>query len=195
MTASDSAICVNPCARAGRLVVCALAMALGACASQSPATAPPTAHAPPMSDDGPAPPAPPFEQRWYENAVQQLHHGQLAEAALSFEILTVLRPDDASYRNHLAQTRRLIDARVAELLRRGSQASRRGAIDVAEKHYLAVLALQPDHGGAAEALRNLERERNRRSGFSKPARMAYFLRALACPGRSGALGVAAPQRI
>jgi hypothetical protein len=161
MTASDSAICVNPCARAGRLVVCALAMALGACASQSPATAPPTAHAPPMSDDGPAPPAPPFEQRWYENAVQQLHHGQLAEAALSFEILTVLRP----------------------------------AIDVAEKHYLAVLALQPDHGGAAEALRNLERERNRRSGFSKPARMAYFLRALACPGRSGALGVAAPQRI
>lgn len=103
-----------------------------------------------------------FEERLKARALSQGRQGRLAEAAVSWEILTVLRPGVAFYREHLRETRRLIDAAVGDAMQRGQQAQRRGDIETASAQYLAALAFKPDHAAAAEALRAIERERARR---------------------------------
>src|SRR5438105_3339676 len=103
-----------------------------------------------------------FEQRLRDRALSQGRQGRLAETATSWEILTVLRPAVREYRVRLDDTRHLIDTAVPERLQRGAQAIKRGDPDAAAAQYLAALALQPDNAVAAEALRNIERERNRR---------------------------------
>lgn len=103
-----------------------------------------------------------FEERLKARALSQGRQGRLAEAAVSWEVLAVLRPGVALYREHLRETRRLIDAAVGDAMQRGQQAQRRGDIETASAQYLAALAFKPDHAGAAEALRAIERERARR---------------------------------
>ena len=114
-----------------------------------------------------------FEQRLRERASTQGRQGRLAEAATSWEILTVLRPDSREYRERLDDTRRLIDT------------------DVATAHYLAALALQPDNAQAAEALRSIERERNKRL-LGKPSRLALTRRTLQESQMATAPGIANP---
>lgn len=128
-----------------------------------------------------------FEQRLRRRAVSQGRQGRLAESALSWEILTVLRPDARDYRDRLEETRRQIDTAVLDRLQRGSQALKRGESDAAAAQYLAALALQPDNTQAAEALRNVERERNKRVFLGKPSRLTLTRRAnneaqMAVPG-------------
>lgn len=106
-------------------------------------------------------PASAYEQRLRERALVQVRQGRLADAALSWEVLVALRPDAGDYRERLHETRRQIEAALPDRLRRAQQAQRRGELDAATAGYLAVLALQPDHEGAADALRTIERERNR----------------------------------
>lgn len=119
-----------------------------------------------------------FEQKLRERALGQGRRGHLAEAATSWEILTVLRPESAEYRDRLEETRRLIDATVPERMQRGAQALKRGELDAATSHYLAALALQPDNLQAADALRGIERERNRRNYLGKSARTTITRRAI-----------------
>jgi hypothetical protein len=138
-----------------RVAMVLVALATGACVS------PPEQRAPAGSATPPAGPASTYEHRLREQALVQGRQGRLADAAVSWEILTVLRPDAAEYRERMNETRRQIDAAVPERLRRAQQAQRRGELDAATTQYLAVLALQPDHEQAAEALRAIERERNR----------------------------------
>jgi len=108
-----------------------------------------------------------FEQRWRERALSQGRQGRLAEAALSWEVLVALRPDVKDYDELLRQTRRLIDEAVPDRMQRAAQAIKRGDLDAAGALYLSVLALKPDHEAAADALRGIERERNRRSYLGK----------------------------
>jgi hypothetical protein len=112
-----------------------------------------------------------FEDSLRDKALTQGRQGRLAEAALSWEILTVLRPDEAEYRARWNETRRLIDDAVPDHLLRAVQAHQRRDAETAASHYLAVLALQPDHVGAANALRAMERERTdrRRATASSPS--------------------------
>lgn len=110
---------------------------------------------------------------------------------LSWEILTVLRPESAEYRDRLAETRRLADATFADRLERGAQALRRHDLDAAAAHYLTALSLQPDHAGAADALRGIERERNRRMHLGKPSRLTLTRRA-ATEAQMNALAPAVP---
>ncbi len=118
-----------------------------------------------------------FERRLRERALVQGRQGRLAEAAASWEILTVLRPDSADYRERLAETRRLIEAEVPERLQRAAQLRKRGELDASAGQYLYALSLQPDHAGAVEALREIERERNKRLYLGKHSRLTLTRRA------------------
>ena len=118
-----------------------------------------------------------FERRVHEQALAQTNQSRLAEAAVSWEILVALRPDEAEYQARLAQTRSLIDQKVAGHLERAALVVRRGGLDEAEQHYLAALALEPRNAAAAQALRDVERERVRRRVLGRPARTLQPLQA------------------
>ena len=162
----------------GRIASLSLAFALAACSMM-----PPAGESTSTQDDLAAPvsrlpaPASGFEQRLRDRALSQGRQGRLAEAATSWEILTVLRPDAGEYRDRLAEIRRLIDTTLPERLQRGAQALKRGDLDAAAVQYLSALALQPDHAQAAEALRGIERERNKRSYLGKYSRLTLTRRA------------------
>ncbi|HEX6708675.1 MAG TPA: hypothetical protein VF169_28315 [Albitalea sp.] len=164
--------------RAIRIATACVAAVLAACgAVPSPDGAP----APQDEAQAPArlPQANGFEQRLRDRALSQGRQGRLAEAVLSWEILNVLRPERPEYRERLDETRRLIAVAVPERMQRGAQAQRRGELDLATTQYLAALALQPDQPQAAEALRQIERERNKRSYLGKPSRVTLTRRATA----------------
>jgi len=120
-----------------------------------------------------------YEQQQLERALAFTRQKRLADTALAWELLTVLRPDVDDYRERLADTQRQIDVAVAERLPRAAQAAQRGDVDNATQLYLAILALQPLNEPAGEALRALERERNKRSFLGKYSRTTLTRRAMA----------------
>lgn len=126
-----------------------------------------------------------FEQRQLASAIAATRQGRLADAALAWEVLSALRPERDDYRSRGQDVQRQIDALVAERLPRAAAAQRRGDLDGATQQYLAVLALKPDHAAAADALRAIERERNRRLYLGKLSRNT--LARIARPGPSAAL--------
>jgi tetratricopeptide (TPR) repeat protein len=158
-----------------------LCAALFGCASAPPALD--TAVPAEMAALQPAPPPPPtqssYEQQQRDRALAFARQKRLADAAIAWELLTVLRPEAADYRERLADTQRQIEAAVAERAPRAAQAAQRGEIDNATQLYLAILALQPLNAPAAEALRGLERERNKRNYLGKSSRSTLTRRAMA----------------
>jgi tetratricopeptide (TPR) repeat protein len=154
---------------------CAL---LVACAGTPPADTVPEPDAPALPLTAPSSPHPAFEQRQRERALGLMRQGRLADAAVAWEVLTVLRPDIADYRERLADVHRQINAAVADRLPRASQAFKRGEFDSAMQVYLDVLALDPDHAQAADALRAIERERVKRNQLGKYARVTLTRRAI-----------------
>ena len=127
-----------------------------------------------------------FEQRERDKALAATRQRRLADAALGWEILSVLRPDNADYRARHAQALGQIDREIAERLPRAARAAQRGDWDAATQLYLGVLALQPVNEAAADALRTLERERIKRQQLGKSARQALAL------ARRAAASAAAP---
>ncbi|MFT3859053.1 MAG: hypothetical protein QM742_16655 [Aquabacterium sp.] len=108
-----------------------------------------------------------FEQQHLQAATREESEGDLAQAAWHWEVLAVLRPDKATYADHLTQTRARIAQEVVSRLRAARQAQQKGLTAEAMQRYLAVMALQPDHEEAAEALRALERERVRKEQLGR----------------------------
>ncbi|MDY0743298.1 hypothetical protein SNE35_02215 [Paucibacter sp. R3-3] len=104
-------------------------------------------------------------------AREQLAQGQLAEAALSWEILVTLKPRDAGYAQQLLETRSSAEAAAAQSLQRATQLQKKGELEAAANQYLATLALQPDLEPAAAGLRAVERERLRRGAAARSTRM------------------------
>lgn len=119
-----------------------------------------------------------YEQMQFERAQRLTRQGDLAEAALSWEILTVLRPDDASYAAQLKQVRADADRRADSLSEQARLSSKRGAWDEASRDWLGVLALRPKDPEAADALRKLEQERNARDLLGRPSRVTMRSRAV-----------------
>ncbi len=117
-----------------------------------------------------------FEQQYRDRATNAQRQGRLADAAIAWEVLAVLRPETREYREALADTRRQIDAAVAERLPRAVQAQRRGDLEAATQGYLAVLALKPDSTSAADALRSIERERVKRQQLGRLSRLTLTRR-------------------
>jgi tetratricopeptide (TPR) repeat protein len=120
-----------------------------------------------------------FERKQRERAQMLARQGRLGEAVLAWEVVTVLRPDAVEYRERLAELRRQVDVAAAERMQRGAAAQQRGELDAATQQYLAVLALQPDQAQAAEALRSIERERNKRNFLGKYSRLTLTRRSMA----------------
>lgn len=117
-----------------------------------------------------------FEQQQLALARAQAAQGHLAEAATHWEVLSVLRPKEPSYSQQLAQVRARIEREARTELSAAKAARQRGAIDEAMAHYLAALALQPDNEAAADALRAIEREHNKRDHLGRHARLTLSSR-------------------
>jgi hypothetical protein len=111
-----------------------------------------------------------FERRLRERADAAARQGRLADAADAWELLTLVRPAEAGYAERLAATRREIEAAAAPHRERARQAGKRGELDAAVAQWLAVLALDPRDAQAADALRAIERERDRRGALARPTR-------------------------
>lgn len=162
--------------------LCLASMLLVACGSQSPAApavVPANETAPAAAAKSAGSPQAAFERRQRERAVALAKQGQLGEAALAWEALTVVQPESAEYHDRLVETQRQIDTAVAERLPRAAQAYKRGELDAAAQQYLAVLALQPEQAQAAEALRAIERDRVKRNSLGKLSRYTLTRKAVA----------------
>lgn len=156
----------------------ATCMLIVACGSTPPSAPVPDADGPAIVPMASASPHPGFEQRLRERALSLARQGRLADAAVAWEVLTVLRPDVAGYRERVAELHRQIDDAIAERLPRASQAAKGGELDVAMQIYLGVLTLDPKQTQAADALRSLERERVKRNYLGKYTRLTLTRRAI-----------------
>lgn len=173
-----------------RVLAGAVLLALAGCGTPpSPPPADASIEQPPPIRSGPPTPAMAFEQRQREQAQSAARKGHWAEVALAWELLTVVRPDSAEYRERLAEAQARIDTLVAERLPRAALAAQRGELEAAMQHYLVIVGLQPGHSAAADALRALERERNRKLYLGRYSRHTLTRRALGdaeMPARSAA---------
>ncbi|MET0205214.1 MAG: hypothetical protein ABW276_12955, partial [Casimicrobiaceae bacterium] len=112
-----------------------------------------------------AAPAPPAVSRTVSEAVTRHRRaaesarqsGDLATAAVQYQVLTVLAPDDATYTRELAATRAAIDREVREQLAAGNAAMAANDLERASSAMLRVLALDPAQTDAARVLREIDR--------------------------------------
>lgn len=119
------------------------------------------------------------EQGLTERARQAETRGLWAEAVLTWEALTLLQPDSHGPRAGLAAARQQRDTLLAERLAQAETLRRKGDSDAAAQQLLEALALDPAHGAAADTLRTLERERNRRTLVGRFSRNVLTKRAAA----------------
>jgi hypothetical protein len=168
----------SPCAALAVSAVCAVC---AVCALLAACTSVPTQ---PGTQPLKGAPQSAFEQQELDRANLHTRQGHLAEAAQSWEVLTVLRPDVPAYAERLANTRAQMPRAAAELAANARQAQKRGALDEAAQLYLAQLAIQPGDGAAADALRAIERERNKRDFLGKYSRLTLSGRMSAGAGLS-----------
>jgi tetratricopeptide (TPR) repeat protein len=124
-----------------------------------------------------------FERQQRERAEWLEQRGRLGEAAWVWEVLTVLRPRE--YDARLADVRKRIDAAADERLAKARAELKRGELDAAERSYLAVLALQPpdasEQAEAADALRQIDRTRNKRDFLGQPSRVTLLRKGAVWP--------------
>ena len=109
----------------------------------------------------PKPPAPPRQALAapYNDRAQALESdGRLREALQARQIALTINPDDAAARAAVAALQAKIEEQVAVHFKEGRAATQRGAQVVARRHYLAVLALDPNNRTAFDALREQTQE-------------------------------------
>ena len=85
--------------------------------------------------------------------------GDLASAAIQWQLVTLLAPGDNGARQELASTRAEIARRVQENMSAGSTALRAGDLDRSADAFLKVMSLDPDNAEAATQLREVEKRR------------------------------------
>lgn len=118
-----------------------------------------------------------FERQQRERAELAMRQGRLADAQRAWEVLITLRPMRSDYHAAQADVQRQIQSQVAERMPKALAAHKRNELDSAAQLYLGVLALSPDHEAAAEGLRAVERDRNKRNHVGKLARYTLARRA------------------
>lgn len=97
--------------------------------------------------------------------------GDLAAAAAQWQVLTLLAPDDATFRRELAAARAAIVKEAAEQLAAGTTAMAAGDLDRASQAMLRVLALDPNQPEAAKTLREIDRRRFTRIQADRAAKV------------------------
>jgi hypothetical protein len=162
------------------IVPCAVVM----CAVLAGCDTPPAA-APQAGERGTAAlvavPAPPreapldeLERRWLERLATAERNGQWAQAALALEVLVLLNP--RAHQERQAELNKRISQTHAERLQRAQQELAAGRLEAAEQLYLSALALRPQSGDAAQALRAIERTRNKRDYLGQSSRITLTRR-------------------
>ena len=101
-----------------------------------------------------------------------MRDGSLADAALQWEILALLKPDKQEYRRRLEETRALINKATEEHLRAAEKAMSQGQTEQASLAYLKALAVNPLNQKAAQGLRTLEQEKLRTGQLAHAPRIA-----------------------
>lgn len=154
--------------------VLVLGAVLAGCTSGPPAVPPPPAPPGqpvpvPVPDDDPVLKA--FEQQQQARAEQAESAGRWGEAVLAWEVLAAVRPAGPAGQR-LVQARQRAASAAAERAGVAEAAQRRGDLDAAAQAWLEVLALDELRPGAAEALRQIERDRNRRSMVGRFAKLS-----------------------
>jgi tetratricopeptide (TPR) repeat protein len=148
----------------------ALTCIIGGCATPLPPPEAPAA--PPVA--APSPPSPSLEDKAEQvlrkRAEGYMQQGRWADALVQWELLALLRPQAHEYHEQRDQVQRRIDAIAANSLALGDQARRSGNLDRATLEYLRVLSVDRNNARAAQALREIERERARRNYFNRPPR-------------------------
>lgn len=133
---------------------------------------------PPPSGPAPAPtpaqapsPADALEARHHERAQVYARERNWADALVQWELLSLLKPNVQEYRDAVAETRKRIRDAGASLTSAAEQARRQGNLDQATLLYLRVLNVDRENAAAAQALREIEAERTRRSFINRPPRV------------------------
>jgi tetratricopeptide (TPR) repeat protein len=137
------------------LLLGVVALIAAACATAEPERVATT------TQPAPKPPAPPRQALAapYNDRAQALESdGRLREALQARQIALTINPDDAAARAAAAALQAKIEEHVAAQLKEGRAATQRGAQVVARRHYLAVLALDPNNRAAFDALREQTQE-------------------------------------
>lgn len=136
---------------------------------------PPPAEEARAPETAPAPQAPAMaeeaERILRERAEAHVQQQRWADALLQWEMLILLRPDLADYRERAEATRRRIRESAEKSLALAEQARRSGNLDRATLEYLRVLSVDRHNERAAQGLRDIERERTRRSYMNRPPRV------------------------
>ena len=115
-----------------------------------------------------------LERRWLERLATAERNGQWAQAALALEVLVLLNP--RAYQERQAELNKRIGQAHAERLQRAQQELAAGRLEAAEQLYLSALALRPQSGDAAQALRAIERARNKRDYLGQSSRITLTRR-------------------
>jgi hypothetical protein len=168
-----------------RVITGVLVVGLGACAGVSkapvdddlPASAPVSASADDPARGTSAESLAAFERQQRDAAEAAARQGRWIDAIWAWDIVLALAPGDSEAAQRRTQAQDAINAALPERLARARVARSRGDIDAAARAYLEVLALAPDHAMAADALREIERERVRRYQLGQPSRAVMARRA------------------
>ena len=147
----------------------ACAMASGCVTPPAGDPAPRPAPAPERVQAAPSP-ADVLEERHREHAQAYARALNWADALVQWELLALLKPDAKEYRDALAETRQRIRETADGLTRAAEQARRQGNLDQATLMYLRVLNVDRENSAAAQALRDIDAERTRRSYINRPPR-------------------------
>lgn len=136
-------------------------LALLAGCAEVPVTTPPPVSAPPAAIPraAPANPLAGTIDAWRQRALNARAAGDLATAETNWHVLTLLAPEESSYRQELIATRAAIRREVEQGLQAGNEAMRSGDNDRAASAYLRVLAVDPQNAEAARALREMDRRK------------------------------------
>jgi len=152
------------------LVCCAQAPA----PSNAPASAPSEAPGAPVSSAQAARPRPspppdlPLDQRERERAQALMQESRYAEAAQHWEVLHMLHPEQPAYREKLAEARTHASQAASQHVQEAQQARRLGQTERAVALYLKALSADPGNSEAAQGLREIQKESDRRAYAGAP---------------------------
>jgi hypothetical protein len=135
---------------------------------EAPAPSPAATHV--LRSQPPSTPELPLEQRERSRAEALMQESRWAEAATHWEILLLLRPDQQEYGKKLAEARSHSSHAAAQHLQEAEQARAQGQTSRATVLYLKALAADPSASEAAQALRDIEKERAHKANFGPSAR-------------------------
>jgi tetratricopeptide (TPR) repeat protein len=111
-----------------------------------------------------------LERDYRARAAALMRDGRWADARVQWELLLVMDPAATEYRNQLDLTNRQIADTAADANAQAAAARKRGDLEGAATHFLRALAADRDNAVATQGLRDIERERVRRTYLNRPPR-------------------------